>query len=604
MATRDPKRVSDGVLSMEAGIDSGRAPNLLATNQGAFAVNTTFRGGWPTCRPAWVRRTMDFQSVTNAETNFRTGLYQVAGGYTYDNGDGSIMACIGGRQWRINLPDYTVQEISIAGDLNPSNKIAAWCCQGENYWILQDGQSKPFIYDGSTSRRAGPKEIPTGKQITYYMGRFWIADGRFYVAADGVYGNGYRSNVLNFIENDFLSEGGAFGIPAHFGDITALFPLTTLDTAIGQSAMVVGAVGGMCVLEVPADRTTWKNLTNPAQRVIQLSSGPTAQSSTVGVNSDVFYRALDGVRSLISAVRSTSTDWGNTGISNEMFRILPYDAQDWLKYSSGVLFDNRVLLTTSPGYTADHGVWHRALAVLDFTPITGMRQKLPPAWEGIWTGLNILQIFKVTHQQVERCFAFVLNSDDEIELWELTKEGKFDNEEVRIEWAPITRAMDFGDKFAQKDLETADIFRDRITGKVETSVYWKPDSHPCWFLWDSTTDCAKFETCDADLGACPTLAELKEQYRPKWQLKQPPDSFDPNTGELLRRFFELQVRPVVKGYCRLKQLRFNAYVVQEEPSGRESFVTSTDPCVNEEDCCTDELFFYVIEDDADYTPES
>lgn len=148
MATVDPKRRSDGQLSCEGGVDSGRAPNLIAENKVSWAVNTRFRGGWAFCRPAWRKVDLDFADTTTQE-NFQEALFQTAGGYVSDKGFGSLISMQGGHVLKATIKQrsFSIQDISIAGDLNPTNIPQAWGIQAENYFLLQDGQSKPFIYN-------------------------------------------------------------------------------------------------------------------------------------------------------------------------------------------------------------------------------------------------------------------------------------------------------------------------------------------------------------------------------------------------------------------------------------------------------------------------
>lgn len=577
MATRDPKRVSDGYISSEGGIDSGRTPNLLARNQWAFAINATFRGGWPGPRPGYRKIQLDFGNNETLQAAFEDGLFQVAGDYNPDDGSGSLIHMAGGRVFRVNLANlaFPVQEISIAGDYNPSNIDQAWCCQGENFFIIQDGISKPFIYNGASPRRALDNEVPVGKQITYYMGRLWVARGREYVGGDIVFGPSgtaaldYRDSMLKFTENTFLNEGGAFTVPAQSGDITALKPIANINTALGQGELIIYTQNNVFANLVPQDRAAWKNTTNPIQRMVRLANGTYSQSAVVNVNEDLFDRTDNGIGSLAFSVRNAG-QWGNTSISSEMSRILNDDARDFLRFASGVEFDNRLLMTASPGFVKDHGTYHRCLVPLDFDLITSMREKFPPAWEGIWTGLRILQVVTVKHFGVKYCFAYVLNADDKIELWEITRDDRFDNnitDDVRITWSLESRAFDFGSKFDMVKLESGDSFYDRLAGTANFDIKFRPDSYPCWIDWDNWEECAKYKLCEGEFGVCPTLPNYKEQYRPKRQFVQPPDTMDPILKKMFRNGFDFQILLTITGHVRQKQIRLNAYQVQELPSG-------------------------------------
>ena len=505
-----------------------------------------------------------------------------------DSGLASGMSMQGGRVMRVNIEDFSVQDISIRWqpdpighpgvyetDYNPANIQLAWGIQAENFFIIQDGQSKPFIWNGGSSSRATQNQIPVASQMTYYMGRIWLAQGRKYVGGDIVFGPsgtaslGYRDSILYMTENSFLVGGGAFGVPASAGQIVALKPIANINTALGQGDLIIFCENNVFASLVPQDRTTWNASTTLLQRVVQLSNGAYAQDSVVNVNEDLFYRS-DGIRSLAFSVRNVG-QWGNTPISNEVQEIISFDSEAYLQYGSGVNFDNRMLMTCSPSVAQGHGIYHRGVVVLDFDLITGIQEQKPPAWEGLWNfGLNILKIFTVKHRRQERCFMYVLNSNDEIEMWELTKTNLFDNDgtqDLRIQWSLDTRSMDFGSKFDGNRLFAGDVFIDNVSGQVDISLQYRPDSYPCWIDWDSWTECAKVFLCAEDMVACQTLPNFRPQYRPYHQLKQPSDAFDPILKTLYRVGYEMQFRHNINGYCRLKQFRANAYQTQQAPYG-------------------------------------
>lgn len=570
-----PRIFRAGFRELSSGVDSGTAASLIAQNQLAWMVNGTVRGGYPTCRPGYSAIDLGYSDDATLEANFTGALFQVAGGYVADNGAGSIITMIGGRVFRIPLSTFVVQDISIAGDLNPNNRPRAWAAQGQNFFVIQDGQTLPFIYNGAASRRAnGIDEIPVANQITYYLGRFWVARGRDYLGGDIVFGpsgspslNG-RDAILKFTEAKYLNEGGAFGVPVESGDITALKPIASINTALGQGELIVFTRKTAFATQVPQRREDWKNTTELLQRVIKLTSGASSQASVVNHNEDLFFRSPTDIASLVYAVRNAG-QWGNTPISNEVSKILKADSRDFLDYASGVSFDNRLLMTASPGYAQGRGVYHRCLAVLDFDLINTMKQKLPPAWEGIWTGVNILQILTVEHFGVDRCFAFTLSAEGRIGLHEISLDNPFDDTDTRIPWSFETRSMDYETPFIMKQLETGDIFVDDVQGTVDFTVKWRPDQYPCWLTWDSWQECAKTTTCAADITSCADLQNLKPQYRPQRQLVTPPDTFDSIIPRKFRTGFEFSKRIEITGHARFTKAMFSASEMQEQPYGRQ-----------------------------------
>lgn len=598
MSENAPRRYYDGFVALDGGIDSGRSPaiqseanpNGLRRNQVSFAINATMRGCQIKQRPAYMQRLLVFANETD-QTNFEEGRWQGASFYEADTGPNSLIAAIGGRLFQIQVENgFRVIDVSVPGDLNAANRLYSWFVQAENFLVVQDGIDRPIIFDGASSRRALPHEIKTGTVMAYAQGRIWYAlpDGYSFRATDLVWSTpAGRAAVLQETENTFLNESGDFAVPGNSGRIRAMVVPVNLDTSLGQGPLQVFTTKGVFSVNAPVDRTAWKDVTYPIQTVSQLEYGALGSRSAIPVNGDIFYRSLDGVRSFALA-RRTFADWGNTPISSEMERVIKFDQIDLLNFSSAVLFENRFLLTAWPKYT-DLGVYHRGLMALDFDLISSMGQEAPPAWEGVWTGLNILQIVKGTFGEMERCFLFVQNTDSEIELWEIVSSELFDNGVNRIVWSFESPAFDFRSPMSLKRLDTGTLFVQDINGRVDFNVKYRPDQHPCWIDWHTWSECATVEQCQSDLeGPCPTLENLKPQYRPKMRLPQPADYCSEATGMLYRDCFEAQMRVQVEGPATVKQGRLTAIDRTEPPYGE---CRGEGPCVSVACCLPDPIAY-------------
>src|SRR3990167_7699847 len=578
----DPQRIVDGFTDLSGGMDSGRSPMLatsanpngLLPNQTSFNVNCRSRGGRIKPRPGWTRRTLNFDGNPQLEQDFKTGIFQHANAYYPANSPPFIMASIGGAIFRVMLGNYLVQEVTKPTDRNPKNRLQAWMYQADRFLIIQDGQSRPFIFDGSELRRSDPtkNEIQTGTVGIFAQGRIWYAlpNGTTFRATDLIYGNGNASDVLRETENDFLNEGGDFGtagftVPSNAAQITAMRQLANLDVALGQGPILVFTPNMIFSLNAPVDRTLWKDLQYPIQTVSLINYGALSQNSTVSVNGDFFYRSIDGVRSFVLARRDFQT-WGNTPVSTEVEQVLANDSTEYLGYSSAVLFDNRLIMTCSPVFTA-RGVVHRGLAVLDFQSISGITRKAPPAWDGMWVGLNILQILKVHYSGKDRCFMFAQNSSGEIELWELSEEDRFDNGNERISWSFETASYPFQNPFEQKKLWAGDTWIDRAAGECEINMRYRPDQHHCWLQWHTCRWCAEYcWTPSDDPLKCKTPKEYKEQYRPRLGFPQPEDVCNAIAGMPPYRLgYQFQFRFECVGFFEVIQGRFITHRIQEAP---------------------------------------
>jgi hypothetical protein len=397
---RDPGRVTDGFASLERGVDSGRNPSLLGRNQVAWAENVTFRGGYLVPRPGWKR--IGLVSASNSvdyTVALAEGKFQ--GAEFYDDtasGKGYLMCQAGGRLFRL-APDSpaVVLDITPANDPNSAVIPQAWMVQAENYFVVQDGQSKPMIFDGTSTRRATDNEVPIGSgPMAYGMLRLWVAMGNTYVAGDVA---GGPTSVVSFTENTYIAEGGEFSLP-----------LATPNTALGQGELLIFTPGAVFSNTAPVDRDQWKNLTQPVQTITLINNGSQSQASTVLVNGDIFMRSRDGIRSVIQAVRYFQ-QWGNTPLSKEMTRVIARDDLGLLNFSSAVEFDNRMLMTCRPEPLAN-GAYHNGVIALDFDLVTSMSEKSPPAYDGVWTGPQIYQLVKGRFSGVERCFAFARSQTD------------------------------------------------------------------------------------------------------------------------------------------------------------------------------------------------
>jgi len=297
MSERAPRRFTDGALSFEGGMDAGRVPQLIGPNQVAFAVNTTFRGGYASQRPGFVK-----QAFTDEDGNALSGVWQCARDYIDDDGFVWVIALVAGRVYRYNPQTNTTDELTSECLYNPSNLLQGWMEQAENFLIIQDGESKPLIWDGQALRQADSNEIKTGTVMRYVNGRIWysLPIGFEFRATDLVYSDGTRAGVLKEEENQFLI-GGNFSVPSDGGPITAMAVPGNLDTALGQGSLLVFTPRYVFSVQAPLERDAWASVNYPIQAISLVSNGALGARSTITINGDVFYRSADGIRSFIIA---------------------------------------------------------------------------------------------------------------------------------------------------------------------------------------------------------------------------------------------------------------------------------------------------------------
>jgi hypothetical protein len=413
-------------------------------------------------------------------------------------------------------------------------------------------------------------QLPPGR-MGCYGSRIWMSliDGRQFIAGDVVGGssgtaaNNYRDAVLNITENTYLAGGGTFSVPGSTGDIQAMMFAATLDSSLGQGPLQVFTQTKVFSVNSPVERTDWQNVTNPILTESCISNGAKGQNSTVVANSDFLFRSIDGIRSFIIARQEENT-WGRTPVSFEVDDILSLDDPGLLRYGSGIVFDNRLLMTTHPIQHAQ-GVYWEGIVPLNFDPVSSLRGKLPSIYDsGIWTGLNVLQLVLGQFNDVERGFAFVLNTTTgatKIELWELLKNGRYDNDGVQdipIVWRFRSASLKFGqDDPRQRQLlklSDGEMFIEDLDQTVTFDAGYWPDQCPCrvpWFAWQ---ECQSSDSTDSHVG-----------FRPRMGLGEPSGQpCDESNNRPLREFYTFQFDLTVKGHCVFLGARFKA-VTQPQP---------------------------------------
>lgn len=597
-------RIVDGQMDWSGGIDSGRVPTMasegfptgLKRTQLAWITNATVRGGGVLQRTGWK------PLVRNATW---PGIFQGAFMYEPSFANPYIIAAIGGRIYLIHVDsDNSVVDLTAAfpGTQMPPNEPIFFFTQAEQFLVIQAGDltTLPLFWDGSILRRSngiigvgsvpGPpanlspsqlNEIPAGGPMDYYSGRLWYSNGRQYVAGDivGSQASGsavyrFRDSVLKVTENPISLSGDGFIVPTSAGNIRALKNSALLDTALGEGQLYVFTRTQIYATSVPPTRTEWANTKEPLQRVAQIDFGSVGDRCVVPINGDLFYQSIDGIRSLTLAIRYFQ-QWGNVPISRPEQRVLRFNDRALLRFASGMGFDNRLWQTAVPFQTAK-GVAHQAVTLLDFDILGSLGDKLPPAWEGIYEGLNFLQLLKGDFGGLERGFSFAVSkATGSIDLWEATTQDRWDsqvqNDGDRVTWYLETPAYTWNDPFLLKRLDGLELWFDKMLGTVNFMVEYRPDSSQCYIFWHAWKQCVA-KDCNEDPEAitCPAypVQPYCEGYRATVRLPKPPVQCEFNNARPTTEGYQFQIRITIKGWCRLRGIRVFAVPLAEQPYGQ------------------------------------
>lgn len=563
MATSDRQTLFDGSLSFEGGVDGGRAPVMLGDNQVAYAINATFRGGYPKQRPK-VRR-LSYTVSGAITTAWASARFQGAGGYRDLGGAGHVVASIGGKSYRLPLDEKTPAIVDMVGSdtsvANNPNNERVWFCQAENYLIDQDGRGRARIWDGNRYYRSAVDQIPIGTRMAYGIGRLWVANGSSYYGGDLVESDPSlgKESVLHFTENTFLSEGGAFSVPISSGGITALAFTSKQDTVSGEGSLMVFTRVGVFEFDAPIDRTVWADLQQPIQRFSLINFGATSQEATINVNGDLFFRAEDGIRSFYFARRDFGT-WGNTPISREVGQIIDGDASGLLKHASAVNFSNRAIFTANPKVGA-RGVSHERLVALDFDLISGMRGKLPPAWEGEWSfDFDIYQILTVDTALGRRCIVVASDDTDTFAFYELLQDSVTGDEVVS--WGVDTKGYTFQLPMRKKQVQTFESWLSGVSDAVNMDVWFKRNDAGCWSPWARYA--ASAPSCAAPACSVPSLTQ--NTTRSRVGLPLAPANVDSSECDYTRDGYDFQFRVRFNGDATLRRFRVTSVALDERES--------------------------------------
>jgi hypothetical protein len=598
--------LSDGQADFSFGVDSSRVPlirsqfssNGLTRTALAWLTNGTVRGGG-------IQTRTGFQYLCNIAP--AGAIYQ--GGLMYDTeplGGNSpyLMLSINGRMLQVRV-DTNNAVIDVTGKFaDPPNALKAYFVQGEQFMVKQagDGQTLPLFWDGTKLRRSngitgnltGPNinELPPATAMSYYQGRIFYAQNRLLSGGDiagdtnsGTAQYNFIDSILRVTENPLALGGDGFNLPAMAGNIRAITYPISLDTTFGEGPLFIFTAKQIYALTVPITRTDWiaaNSSTQPLLRVVMNSNGTSSDRSVVSVNGDLFYQSLDpAIRSFFMALRYFQ-GWGNTVISNNLNRVLAFNDRSLMNFASGITFGNRLYQAILPINTKSGAVF-QGIAIMDLDPVSTLQEQKPPAWDGMYEGLNVLQMFVGNFGGRERAFAVIQSRiDSTLQVWEITdfqtsdftqpgSPGTIDNriqmyiEFPAIDFSTYSRANG-GGPFERKRLDGFDLWLDKAFGTVDVKLQYRVDEDPCIYDWGTQQICIARDCRENASTPCAYPIQFRQGYKI-------PMTFGPNfkvtCGVLNNRPTNIgyKFQPIIttKGFCRIRGYHIHGIHVETPP---------------------------------------
>lgn len=609
-------RLVDGQFSWSQGVNSDAprtkassfVPDGVKHNQTAWCINGNMRGG-----PIGQRPTLQ-PLVGDAPWS---GIFQ--GGWLYqpDFTDPILIFVIGGRVYRVRVDtDNSVTDISAlyaTGSDDLTMPLVEQChfTQSEMFLIIQAGDFKtlPLFYDfgvegirpESLRRSNGlvfpgvsssQNEIPSAGPMDYYAQRTWYAFGRGYVGSDivdntssGSSAFDFRDSVLKLTENPVAYGGDAFGVPTVAGNIRALAHASNIDSSLGDAQLFVFTRRAVYSCVAPITRTDWTATTlnlMPLQKLILNKGGSYGDRCIVPVNGDLFFPSPpDGNIRSIQATLRYQQQWGYVPLSNNINRVLNFNNRALLHGTTGILFDNRLLMSQMPLLTPA-GVASQSIAPLDFDIISTLEERKPPAWEGVYDfsgGPLILQMWEGDFGGRERAFTAAWSeSNSRIEVWEIRGDLRFDNIAGGGGGTRVTRVIEFpaytfDSPLSLKELDSAEFWFDKILGTVDCEAFYRPDSTACWVPWTAFKLCAAKDCTEDPDDPCTDNGYPKEPWCEQDAIpvvlgRPPVPRCEPNAASRPRPSnlgYQFQVKLVTKGWCRLRGMLLYAVHREKAP---------------------------------------
>lgn len=427
---------------------------------------------------------------------------------------------------------------------------------------------------------------------------------------------GEISDLLNFTETTFIAEGGKLSVPADLGQIVTMNFVPLQDTATGQGDLVVLCNRGAASMAVSVERSLWSK-TPGFQRVLYNSIGVVSDSTAI-VNGDMFFRSLDGngIRSYRSA-RAEFAGYGQVPLSAEIDPILNQDTS-WLLGDVSFLYHNdRLLMTCWPtqlppqanagndnavtlsGLLPSLPTYYTGIAVLDFRAVANghLTGSANPAFDGVWTGQNVLKLLGGNDSGVKRAFMVTFNNNgvgtQGFGIWEVLENSECDlgaQGPIPITSSITTRAYNFNEPMALKKLLRLDLWFDSIEGgparTLNASVSYRPDDWPHWVSWlgydqnhnpISLSKTFNTETAVQE-GTFTSYPNLTDGYYPQVRLPAlipPATSTDPNANTMsqtpmpLGYDFNFQINWT--GHARLGRLLVHGLEIVEAVGGASTY---------------------------------
>lgn len=467
--------VYDGFISLMEGQQDPKIvdPFVIKETKYQRGVNVSVRGGLARTAPGWTK-------IVKLEGDRFQGMKT----WSLHSGD-RVVIMMSGSLYVFNVNSNSLKNLGLQRD---ETVPQAFMTQADRWLLLQDGSGKPGYFEESAYGDQfvvidGDQKLVTGTICAYGHGRIFqvpvyvpgsTANGKMYFLAGDILKPDNPSNIFNLTENMYLNEGYAMSLPNEMGYINGMQFLRNAETGTGLGSLIVMAKHGMSAFAVNTPRADWKN--TDIGQVLFLEHGTISPWSIGTINGNVFYRSLDGFRTVAhSSAQGTDVGLSNVPMSGEVQGIIDKDEPACVPFVSAAAADNRIYLTAR-GYMTAKGARFGSLLVADAAVTRSLAGVDGPIWNGEWKSHPLCGICSALQNELPTLYGVVEYGD---ELWLCSMAERAPEPTLsRI----YTRAMVFSGLKQEKTLKTVELHVSDVTMDTEFAVYYRPYGFSLWAL--------------------------------------------------------------------------------------------------------------------------
>lgn len=410
-----------GAAGFAGGQDAFTLPLNLGANEYAAAENVLNRGGIVQTRP-------DSRSLLCCPCD------RVAQGcvlFTPSNGIPYLVFASYGKIYVSPKPFTAYTQLPNIQFSYQSEKIAwAICQQWTDYdnagniielpqpisvLIMQDGNTRAAMWDGTTNRHLNPTysgtpgatlpgydETKIGLWMVWSNNRLWVSRGNQVFASD-------LGNPLKFTETQYLNEVRSFYLPHDCTGMT--------ETPDRQGIICFTQYEGVFIKSSVQDRTQWLSQADGVmQNTILPNIGCQSHRSIVTQYGLLWWFSAYGLINMNAASRLNLSSKLEV-MDNEMFDSKFYMGSN-MQDICGVAHDNLLLMSVPSGDKLNRHTW-----VLDQNPVDTSKSNLysfeyTNAWASHWTGWRPVEWTKGIVDGRERVFFQSMDYDGQVRIWE------------------------------------------------------------------------------------------------------------------------------------------------------------------------------------------